>query len=74
MKMVEPVKLKVQADLVDGWKKMETDCHVESVHLAASVGEEELCQSSDVVSFLRKSSALFSSSVTKSFDVCSSRS
>lgn len=71
--IVEGAKRKNGEDLVDGWKKMETQFWVESLRFAVSAGDELLRMSSDVQIFLRKTSAFFSIRVTKALDVgCSS--
>lgn len=52
--MVEEVKLKVQEDLVDGWKKTGNHFQVDSVCLAASAEDELFSRSTDVHSFSRE--------------------
>lgn len=66
---VDAVKMMIQEDLVDGWKKVETHFQVQSARLAVSAGVELLRQFSDVQSSLEKSSALSSSRVAKELDV-----
>lgn len=63
---VEAVKLEIQVDLVDWWKRW-----IITFRLS---GDELLHRFSDEQSSLEKNSALFSSCTTKALDVVSSRS
>lgn len=67
--IVEAFKQKIQEDLVDGWKKIESHFQFESARLAVNNGEELLRRSPDVQSSVGKSSPLFSSRVTKALEV-----
>lgn len=67
--MVEAVKLKIQDDHNDGWKKMETHFKVESARLAGSTGKEMPRRFLNVQSSLGKSLALFIGFVTKALDM-----
>lgn len=67
--MIAAVTLKIQADLVNEWKKMRTHFGVASACLALSSGDELLRRSFDAQRSLGKSSALFSSHVGRALDV-----
>lgn len=70
--MAKANKLKIEADLVDWWKEIETRFQVESTCLAVGDEEKLLHQYSDVQNSLVKISTLFRSRVTKALDVGSS--
>lgn len=72
--MVDVVKRKVQKDLVEGLKKMDTLFRLSSARLAETARDELLRRSSDIWSSAGKSSVLFGGCDTKVFDVSSCKS
>lgn len=67
--MVDDLKLKIQEDPVDGWKKMKTYSQIECAHLELSADEELLRRFLDVQSSVVKSSSVLHSCVAKALDV-----
>lgn len=70
--MVGAVSRRIQENLVDGWKKVETRFQARWARLTVSEEEELFRESSDVQSLLRNSPAFFSSSFTQAIEVGSS--
>lgn len=71
--MVCGIRQKMRDELVDGWTNINTHSQVEFVRLEGSVGDALLQLTSNVRNLLRKSSDLFSTQVTKTLDVGSSK-
>lgn len=67
--MVAVVRRRIQKDLMDGWKKVETHFQVESAYLAVGTENELLRRSSDYQILLGKSSDRSGSCATKVLEV-----